>query len=55
MSEYSADDPFEDCELGPEATLRTRTFEDILFTGVLVYTADSTRQTGAVTSMQLAD
>ena len=32
MSEQSTDDPFEDCELGPEAILGTRTFEDVLFT-----------------------
>jgi len=28
----SEDDPFHDCELGPEAVLGTRTFEDVLFT-----------------------
>ncbi|WP_323192586.1 hypothetical protein [Halostella sp. PRR32] len=28
----SEDDPFHDCELGPEAILGTRTFEDVLFT-----------------------
>lgn len=32
MSEHPIDDPFEDCELGPEAILGTRTFEDVLFT-----------------------
>ena len=32
MSEQSTDDPFEDCELGPEAILGTQTFEDVLFT-----------------------
>ena len=32
MSEQPADNPFEDCELGPEAILRTQTFEDVLFT-----------------------
>jgi len=32
MSEQSTDDPFEDCELGPEAILGTRTYEDVLFT-----------------------
>jgi len=31
MSEQSTDDPFEDCELSPEAILGTRTFEDVLF------------------------
>jgi len=28
----SDDDPFHDCELGPDAILGTRTFEDVLFT-----------------------
>jgi hypothetical protein len=32
MSKQTTDDPFEDCELGPEAILGTRTYEDILFT-----------------------
>jgi hypothetical protein len=32
MSEQSTDDPFEDCELGPEAILGTLTYEDVLFT-----------------------
>jgi len=32
MSEESTDGPFEDCELGPEAILGTRTYEDVLFT-----------------------
>jgi len=32
MSEQSTDDPFEDCELGPEAVLGTRTYENVLFT-----------------------
>ena len=32
MSEQTTDDPFEDCELGPEAILGTRTYEDVLFT-----------------------
>jgi microcystin-dependent protein len=32
MTEQSADDPFHDCELGPEALLGTHTFEDVLFT-----------------------
>jgi len=32
MSEQSTDDPFEDCELGPDAILGTRTFKGILFT-----------------------
>lgn len=31
MTEEPADDPFHDCELGPEMILGTRTFEDILF------------------------
>lgn len=31
MTEQPADDPFHDCELGPEAILGTRTFEDVLF------------------------
>jgi hypothetical protein len=32
MTEQSADDPFHDCELDPDAVLGTRTFEDVLFT-----------------------
>ena len=32
MSEESIDGPFDDCELGPEAILGTRTYEDVLFT-----------------------
>ena len=32
MTEIPDDDPFHDCELGPEAVLGTRTFEDVLFT-----------------------
>ncbi|GAB7010823.1 hypothetical protein [Halorubrum trueperi] len=32
MSEQSTDDPFEDCELSPEAILGTQTYEDVLFT-----------------------
>lgn len=32
MSEQSTDDPFEDCEFSPGAILRTRTYEDVLFT-----------------------
>ncbi|PGF14557.1 hypothetical protein CP556_20870 [Natrinema sp. CBA1119] len=32
MSEQPPDDPFEDCELGPETILGTQTFEDVLFT-----------------------
>ena len=32
MPEEPADDPFLDCELGPEAILGTHTFEDVLFT-----------------------
>jgi hypothetical protein len=32
MSEQSTDNPFEDCELSPEAILGTRTYEDVLFT-----------------------
>ncbi|KPN28941.1 hypothetical protein SY89_03175 [Halolamina pelagica] len=32
MSEQSSNDPFEDCELGPDAILGTRTFDDVLFT-----------------------
>jgi len=32
MSEQSTDDPFEDCELGPDSILGTQTFEDVLFT-----------------------
>jgi hypothetical protein len=32
MSEQPIDEPFEDCELGPEAILGTRTYKDVLFT-----------------------
>ncbi|AKH98722.1 hypothetical protein [Halanaeroarchaeum sulfurireducens] len=32
MSEQPPDDPFEDCELGPDAILGTQTFEGVLFT-----------------------
>ena len=32
MSKESIDGPFDDCELGPEAILGTRTYEDVLFT-----------------------
>jgi hypothetical protein len=32
MSEEPDDDPFHDCELGPDAVLGTRTFHDVLFT-----------------------
>jgi len=32
MTEKTADDPFDDCELAPDAILRTHTFEDVLFT-----------------------
>ncbi|RKS77996.1 hypothetical protein BDK61_3628 [Haloarcula quadrata] len=32
MSEKPDDDPFNDCELGPDAVLGTRTFYDVLFT-----------------------
>ena len=32
MTEEPTDDPFHDCELGFEAVLGTRTFEDVLFT-----------------------
>ena len=32
MSEQPPDDPFEDCELGPDAILGTRNFEGVLFT-----------------------
>lgn len=32
MSEQPTDDPFEDCERGPEAILGTHTFENVLFT-----------------------
>ena len=31
MSEQPTDDPFEDCELDPEAILGTRIYEDVLF------------------------
>ena len=33
MTDRTADDPFDDCELGPHAILGTHTFEDVLFTG----------------------
>ncbi|MDS0300969.1 hypothetical protein NDI76_19670 [Halogeometricum sp. S1BR25-6] len=32
MSEHPSSDPFEDCELRPDAILGTRIFEDVLFT-----------------------
>jgi hypothetical protein len=32
MSENPDDDPFHDCEFGPDAVLGTRTFHDVLFT-----------------------
>ncbi|RDZ34022.1 MULTISPECIES: hypothetical protein [Haloferax] len=32
MPEKQGDDPFHDCELGPEAILGTHTFKDVLFT-----------------------
>ena len=32
MTDETADDPFDDCELAPDATLGTHTFEDVLFT-----------------------
>ncbi|WP_363463550.1 hypothetical protein [Halogeometricum borinquense] len=32
MPEKPDDDPFHDCELGPDAVLGTRTYEDVLFT-----------------------
>jgi len=32
MTEQPADDPFHDCELGPDAVLGTRTFKGVLFT-----------------------
>jgi len=32
MTDETADDPFDDCELAPDAILGTRTFEDVLFT-----------------------
>ena len=32
MTQGSADDPFDDCELSPDAILGTCTFEDVLFT-----------------------
>jgi hypothetical protein len=46
MSEQSSIDPFEDCELGADAILGTRTFEDVLFTDetetpVNVYTGET--------------
>ena len=32
MTSHADDDPFHDCELGPDAVLGTHTFEDVLFT-----------------------
>jgi hypothetical protein len=32
MTQETADAPFDECELGPDAVLGTRTFEDVLFT-----------------------
>ncbi|EJN56853.1 hypothetical protein [Halogranum rubrum] len=32
MSEQPSKDPFEECDLSPDAILGTRTFEDVLFT-----------------------
>jgi hypothetical protein len=32
MTQESADDPFDDCELGSDAILGTRIFEEVLFT-----------------------
>jgi len=32
MSEQPSNDPFEECELSPDAILGTHTFEDVLFT-----------------------
>lgn len=32
MTEQPTDDPFDDCELDPDAILGTQTFEDVLFT-----------------------
>ena len=32
MTDETADDPFDDCELAPDAILGTHTFEDVLFT-----------------------
>lgn len=32
MTDETADDPFDDCELAPDAILGTHTFENILFT-----------------------
>ena len=32
MTDETADDPFDDCELGPDAILGTHTFENVLFT-----------------------
>jgi len=32
MSEQPSEDPFEDCDLSPDAILGTHTFEDVLFT-----------------------
>ena len=32
MTQEMADDPFDDCELDPDAVLETHTFEDVLFT-----------------------
>jgi hypothetical protein len=32
MTQEAADDPFDDCDLDPDAILGTHTFEDVLFT-----------------------
>ena len=32
MTQEATDNPFDDCELDPDAILGTRTFEDVLFT-----------------------
>jgi len=32
MTDETADNPFDDCELAPDAILGTHTFEDVLFT-----------------------
>ena len=32
MTDETADDPFDNCELAPDAILGTHTFEDVLFT-----------------------
>lgn len=31
MTEQSTDNPFDDCELDPDAIIGTQTFEDVLF------------------------